>query len=88
MGIDIEETLSKREKSGIMDFKHYYLDPFDNGTLKHDITTHDESTKPIDKLFITGPQLGLWMNHDSYLDESSKKPTEAQRFINAHLGGL
>jgi hypothetical protein len=78
----------QKEKYGINDFDHYYLDPFDNGTFKQDITTHDESTKPIDEIFITGPQLGRQMNHDSFLHESSKDPTKAQSLIHAQLGGL
>jgi hypothetical protein len=83
--VSILKKRYRKEKYGIMDFDHYYLDQFNNGTLKQDITTHDKSTMPIDELSITGPQLGRQMNYDSYLHESSKEPTESQSLINAHL---
>jgi hypothetical protein len=86
--VSILKKRHRKEKYGIMDFDHYYLEPFDNGTLKQDITTHDESTKPIDEFFITVLQLGRRMNHDSYLHESARDYTLPQILINSHLGGL
>jgi hypothetical protein len=47
MGISIEETLSK-ETYGINDFDHFYLDPFNNGTLLQVAIPNDELTTLID----------------------------------------
>jgi hypothetical protein len=52
----------RKEKYDIKDFDHFYLDPFDNGTLIQDATPNDQSTKLKDEFFITGPRLAF--NHD------------------------
>jgi hypothetical protein len=56
----------RKEKYGINDFDHFYLDPFNNGMLIQDATPNDESTKLIDKFLITGPRLGFRMTNDSH----------------------